>query len=449
MQSLRDFLEQLPATNVLHIRDVVDKDYVPTAMVLELEKRNRFPVLYLHEVDGSDIPIVVNMFGDRERIARAAGTTLSEFDESIRKAGANLIKPEIVTEGPCQETVSTGKNASVTHLPISRHFQADAAPYIGSGILVSKDPDTGIRNLSFQRLQYKDKNRFGVSLHSRGHIWDHLQRARAQGKHLQVAVFIGAHPALYLAASARVAMDVDEYDIAGGILGEAVELVQCETIDREVPAHAEIVLEGEILADVEEPEGPFGEYPGYSTDRSTNNVFQISAVTSRQAPIYQDLIPGNSAEHLQLAQTTKQAHIFGRLKEFVPQVTALAYPKSGTNFHAYIQLNQTAPGQARHAIMLLLGLDHYTKLAISVDEDVDVNDEAEVMWAVATRMQAGRDTFVVPDVFCNRLDPSSSGGVSDKMGIDATAPLDWPGVERIVVPEVARSQALKILAKDE
>ncbi|MBN9009604.1 MAG: UbiD family decarboxylase [Rhizobiales bacterium] len=303
-----------------------------------------------------------------------------------------------------------------------------------------------MRNLSYQRMQLKGPNRFGASLHSRGHIWEHLQRAEARGRDLEVAVVIGMHPAINLAAAAKVAMEVDELDIAGALLGEPVPLVRCRTIDVEVPADAEYVIEGRLLAGVHEDEGPYGEYTGYSTFRSTRNVFEVSAITRRRRPIFHDIIPGYSTEHLLLGRAAREAHVFLRLKEMVPNLKALNYPKSGTHFHAYLSLHKTAEGQARQALMLLMGLDSYVKLAVAVDEDVDVFSEEEVLWALATRFQADTDMFMVPDVLCNRLDPSSRDGMSAKLALDATAPMK-PEATRARVPPEAVAWAKQILER--
>jgi UbiD family decarboxylase len=447
MASLRTFLDQLPESEFLRLREPVNLDYVPTALVLELERRQRFPVLAIEQPEGFDMPVIVNLFADRGRIARMAGAaTPAEFNATWLKAEQNLLPPRIVPTGPVQEVMQTGGQVDAGQLPISRHFRLDAGRYIGSGILVCKDPDTGVRNLSFQRQQLKGPNHFGASLHSRGHIWEHLKRAEARGRNLEVAIVIGAHPAIYLAAAAKVAMEIDEFDIAGALLGEPVELVKCQTIDVEVPAEAEIVLEGELLANVHEPEGPYGEYTGYSTARSTDNVFMVKAITRRAHPIFLDLIPGNSTEHLLLGRVAKEAHVFHRLKEMVPGLRAINYPKSGTHFHAYFSIVKTAEGQARHALMLAFGLDPYLKLAVCVDEDIDVYNEAEVLWALATRFQADADMFVVPKVFCNQLDPSSLDGMAAKMGLDATMPLNWDA-ERISLPSEAVAAASAILAK--
>jgi UbiD family decarboxylase len=392
MPSLADFLKQLAPSEVVEITDPVDLDYFPTALVLELEKRQRSPVLWMQQPKGFDMPVVANLFADRARIAKMAGAPPGGFNAAWLKAESNPVKPTIVPTGPVHDVVATGDAVDAGLLPISRHFTQDAGRYISSGILVCKDPDTGVRNLSYQRLQLKAGNKFGASLHSRGHIWDHLMRSEARGKNLEVAVVIGAHPAIYLAAGAKVAMEVDEYDLAGALLGGPVELVRCKTIDVEVPAEAEIVLEGELLASTHEAEGPFGEYTGYSTSRSTENVFVVKAITRRQNPIYLDLIPGYSTEHLLLARVAKEAHVFERLKEMVPTLKGLNYPKSGTHFHAYLSFKKTAEGQARHALMLLFGLDPYVKLAVAVDEDIDVfNDRPQGLLQPAGPLVGGRD----------------------------------------------------------
>jgi UbiD family decarboxylase len=222
-------------------------------------------------------------------------------------------------------------------------------------------------------------------------------------------------------------METDELEVAGALMREPVKLVKCKTIDIEVPADAEYVIEGEILAGVHEDEGPYGEYTGYSTYRSTRNVFVVKAITHKHKPIFLDVIPGYSAEHLLLSRCTREAHVTHRLREMVPTLKAVSYPKTGVHFHAYMSFKKTAEGQARQALMLLMGLDSYIKLAVAVDDDIDVFNEDEVLWALATRFQADTDMFVVPKVFCNRLDPSSVDGMSAKIGIDATKAPNFEG----------------------
>src|SRR5260221_225238 len=326
-QSLRNYLETLPAEDVIRISDPIDINYRPTALVLELENRRQTPIVMIDRPIGFGMPVVTNLFASRDRIARMVGAEPGGFNEAWTRALANLLPAKIVDTGAVQEVV-------------------------------------------------------------------------------------------------RIESEIDEFEIAGALLGQPIELVKCKTIDVEVPAQAEIVIEGEILADQHEEEGPFGEYTGYSTFRSTKNVFVVKAITHRTAPIFHDIIPGYSMEHLLLGRAAKEAHAFMRLKEMHPGIKALTFPKSGTHFHAYMSFKKTAECQARQALMLLLGLDSYLKLVIAVDEDVNVFNEEEVLWAVATRFQADTDMFMVPDVFCNRLDPSSRDGMSGKLALYATAPLN-------------------------
>jgi UbiD family decarboxylase len=444
--SLRSYLDALPESEILRVTEPIDLDFRPTALVLELEKQGRSPVVLIERPRGYETTVVTNLFASRDRIARMVGVEPGGFNDAWSKAVGRLMPARVVASGPVHDCVYSGDQVDAGVLPISRHFEKDAGRYVGSGILVCKDPDTGVRNLSYQRLQLKGRNRFGASLHSRGHIWEHLARCEALGRNLEVAVVIGVHPAINLAAAAKVGKEVDEFEVAGALIGHPIDLVKCRSIDVEVPATAEFVLEGEILAKTHEDEGPYGEYTGYSTDRSTRNVFVVKAITSRKNPIFHDIIPGYSAEHLLLGRSTREAHVFLRLKEMVPGLRALNYPKSGTHFHAYMSMKQTAQGQARQALMLLLGLDPYIKLAVAVDDDVNVFDETEVLWALATRFQADTDMFMVPDAFCNRLDPSSKDGMSAKIALDATVPPGWVS-ERTSLPAAAVEWARALLAR--
>lgn len=445
MPSLGDFLDSLAPGDILRVTEAVDADYFSTALTHELERQKRYPVIVIDKPGDFDIPIVANLFADPARLARVIGVSLDDFNRKpwFREAEENPLPPRLVDDGPVREVILTGDDVDVTALPIVRHHVQDAGRYVTSGVLVARDPDTKIRNLSFSRLMMKGPTTFGQSLHSRGHPWNFQQRLEARGEDLEVAFVIGAHPALYLGASAKVGMDVDEYDLAGAFLGEPMDLVKCETVDLEVPADAEIVLEGRVLAGVYEPEGPFGEYTGYATGNSTRNVFQVTAITRRKTPMYLDIIP-STVEHRILGSSSKKSHVLGRLQEVIPNVTALAYPQSGTYFNAYMSMNKLAEGQGQHALMLLLGLDAYVKHAIVVDDDIDVFDEEQVMWAVATRVQADRDVFIVPNTICNKLDPSAIDGKSAKMGIDATAPMNW-GVQAVSSPPDATAAAQALL----
>jgi 4-hydroxy-3-polyprenylbenzoate decarboxylase len=445
--SLQGFLRDWEARHpddVVHVRDEVDPDCLSTSMALEMEAHGKAPIIVLDRPAGSELPLVANVFASWDRLAEILGTDRMGFNAAWLAGEHRSVAPRMVAQGVCQEVVDIGDAVDVTCLPIARHFAGDAGKYVSAGILVANDPDTGVRNLSFQRMQLKGPRKFGVSLHSRGHIWDYARRAEARGEALEVAVVLGGHPTLQMAATARVGIDVDEYHIAGGLLGQPVDLVKAKTIDVDVPAWAEIVIEGRILSGVREPEGPFGEFPGYSTSRSTEHVFEVTAVTRRRNALFLDLVPGKAADHLVLCRIFREPHLVERLREVVPTVQAVHLPQSGTTFHAFVSMKKTAEGQARSVLLTLFGLEPNIKLGIVVDEDINVYEPEDVMWAVATRMQADTNTFIVPKVFCNRLDPSSVEGMSARLGIDATKPLmGWEASELTLPDEVvARARAL-------
>jgi UbiD family decarboxylase len=314
------------------------------------------------------------------------------------------------------------------------HFETDAGRYISGGIAIAKDPDTGVGNLNFTRLQVKDSALMGASMHSRGDLWNFQRRAEAAGKPLEVAVAVGVHPAVSIAAATQLPITEDELELAGGLLGSPITVIPAETVDLLVPAQAEMIIEGYIEPDSRQDEGPFNEYTGYSTSRSTRHIFRVTAITHRKDMIFQDVVPGNSSEHLNLSKTSRVPRVFDIVKRTFSNVKAINYPFSGTHFHCYLSMKDPLPGQARQAMLLLFGLDMYLKLVIVVDDDVDVYNEQEVLWALSTRFQADRDLFMVEGVSCNLLDPSAVEGVATKLGIDATRSADFSAV-RMSLPE--------------
>ena len=333
-------------------------------------------------------------------------------------------------------------------LPISRHYEKDAGRYIGSGILVCKDPDTGVRNLSYQRLQLKAPTVSAPACIPAVTSGSTCSAAQARRQNLEVAIVIGVHPAINLAAGAKVAMEVDEFDVAGALIGQPVDLVKCQHHRRRSAGGGRVSCSrARSSPTFTKTKGRTANTPAIRPTARPATCSSSRRSPRRRNPIFHDIIPGYSAEHLLLGRSAKEAHVYMRLKEMVPNLKALNFPKSGTHFHAYLSMKKTAEGQPRHALMLLLGLDPYLKFVVAVDEDVDVFDEEEVLWAMATRFQADTDMFMVPDVFCNRLDPSSRDGMSAKLALDATAPLTWD-VERAVVTKDAAAWAAQILARN-
>ena len=440
-QSLRYFLSLLQPEEHLDIT-ARREDYLLSALVEQLEQEKRFPVVELTDPD-TGRRTICNTFASRDRLKRAIHHVVDVEEQADR-----FQELRFVENAPVQEVVVRGSEVNVLELPVYRHFEGDAGRYITSGIVIARDPETGRCNFSFHRMQLKDKNRIGISLHSRGDLWRYFNSAVSQGNDLDIAVVIGAPPAYYITGASKIPPTQDDYSWAAAYMDEHAQVTMGKTVNIPVPAFAEYVLEGKILANVSEDEGPFGEYTGYSTSRSTRNVFQVTAISHRRDPIYQDLVPGFAWEHLLLSQFTKEIILLNKLQKEIPGIKALNMPKNGCHFHAYLSMKPQAKGQARQAAMLLFGLDLYLKLIVVVDDDIDVFNEEEVFWAVATHVQAGQDVFVVPRVLCNRLDPSSVDGMSDKMCIDATSD---PGEksQRVTLPAAVKARAAELLNRKE
>jgi UbiD family decarboxylase len=358
----------------------------------------------------------------------------------------SLTPDKTVKDSPAHFRIYTGNEVDILKFPVLTHFQDDPAPYITAGLIISKDPDTGVHTLGYHRMMVKGRNRFGISLHSRKRIWDYQKRAEEKGKNLPAACLLGVHPVISMASIGVFPSQTSKYEVAGGLLGEPLEVVEGIHVPLKIPAYAEIVLEGEILAGVREPEGPFGELTGYSSYRSTQNVFVAHTLYHRENPLYQSICAGFSAEHNTLLAIPREADLFQALSRSVPGVRAVHVPLSGCGFfHAYISIKKAAEGQGKQAILTALGIDHGLKLVVVVDEDVDIYDEPSVLWALSTRFQADRDVVMVPRTMGVILDPSSSeDGLGSRLGLDATKPLQEKAV-RLRIPQEAQEFAKRLV----
>jgi UbiD family decarboxylase len=419
-------------------------DQEVTAVAVGLWSEGRAPVVVCERVDTLDVPVVTNVFASRDRVARLLHTDTAGLHTAFHRAASNRLPPRPLDTGPVFDQRWDGDEVDLTSLPRLRHFDQDRARYWTSAIVLADDPATGIGNASYHRSMVASRGELATSLHSRGHLWRYLQHAAERGEPLPVAVVVGGHPLFLLACSARVAMDVDERDIAGGLFGAPLEVVRTPRFGIAVPATSDLVLEGVIDPDDRAEEGPFGEFSGYASARSTNNVIRVSTVLRRRDGLLLDVVSGSAADHLNLGRIPRESELAHALQERFPEVTAIEYPASGTHFHCYVSVRPGVPGQARQVLLALLGMDPYVKLAVAVDEDIDVRHESEVMWAVATRFQADRDLIAVDRVPGSLLDPSADGGLTARLGVDATAPPGFNAERATLAPE-ALAVARRIL----
>jgi len=451
-QSLRGFIEQTEKTdpaNVLRIREPVSQQLEMTATVFELDRLNKSPVVIFEKVAGFDMPVVTNVAGNRDLLARCLDSTVANLPTAFRERCQRYIPPEIVPRPAWDEVVLEGDQVDLTRLPIPFQFTVDAAPYITAGQITARDPETGVDTTGFHRLMLKGKNRLGVSLHSRRRMYEYHRRAEARGHSLPAAIVIGTHPLHYMGSMVYAyPPHVRKFDIIGGLFGEPYRLARCGVENLEVPAAAEIVIEGEILAGVHEPEGPFGEFTGYASFRSTQNVFVAKRIRMRRDAWFHSVVSGMSRDHILISCITREGEILNALKRNLPNVRAVHVPhKTCGAFLAIVSMKKVAEGEPRMAMLTALGTELYTKQVIVVDEDVDIYDLEDVMWAVATRVKAEKDVLMVPGVKAAIIDPTSDPTTFTvtKMGIDATAPINEEFAERLIISPEQRSRARDIL----
>lgn len=449
-QDLRHFLgayRREHGDDMLVLNEPVQDSQDLTAIVWQLAAQGRHPVLLAPQVWGVDAAVVTNLFASRERIGRMLGCAARDIHAAYQTKASWLVEPEVLGIGPVLDEVAQGDAVNLTKLPMLRHFETDRAAYITNAVVVAEDPQSGRGNLSYHRSMRASDTELATSLHSRGHLWRLQQAAAARGEALPVAMVIGAHPLFMLAAAARVPFGTDERQVAGGLFGAPLQCVRTPRHGLLVPAHAEFVLEGVIDPEAQVEEGPFGEFTGYSSNRSTNHLIRVHTVMQRKDAMLVDVVGGNSAEHLNLGRVPRESEMAGKLKERFPGVTAVHYPASGTHFHAYVALKQAREGEARQVMLALLGWDPYLKTVIAVDHDIDLTRDDEVLWALAAHFQPHRDLLVIDGLPGSALDPSASAtGTTSRMGLDATRGMHFEGV-RATIAAASMERAAVLLQR--
>ena len=421
-QDLRSFLELIKKTHpedFLAISREVDPAFEITAIAVKLEQEaKRRPVLLFEKVKGSSFPVLTNLHAGRSRLAAAIGANPEEMQRAYLRAMQHPIAPRLVPHGPVKDVILTGQQVDLYKLPQILHHQDDAGPYITAAISFAKDPGSESWNCAYNRLMILAKDRTSIHLTLAKHLWEFQRSAEARNKPLPVAFAVGVHPAIALGCLAIGSIDEDERAIMGGLLREPLDLVRCETSDILVPAHAEMIIEGEILPGERTAEGPFGEFTGYSLGERQREVLKVNAVTHRGNAMFQDITVGH-LDHLMLSTTPIEANLYRAVRAMVPTVTAVRVPAP---FTCYVAIEQRISGQAKNAILAVLGADLYMKRVVVVDHDVDVFNDRQVNWAIATRCQPDRDITIITNTRGSDLDPSTKeDGNTAKWGVDATA----------------------------
>ncbi|HXJ83182.1 MAG TPA: UbiD family decarboxylase [Candidatus Methylomirabilis sp.] len=419
LRSYLDLIKRRKPEEFVIVSKEVDPAYEITALVVKMDKEaRRRPVLLFEKVKGTPFPVLTNLHASRSRLALAMGAAPEDMLRTYLRAMEQPIPPRVVATGPVKDVVLTGGQINLFDLPQIVHHEGDAGPYITAAISFAKDPAGETWNCAYNRLMLKSRDTTSIHLTAGKHLWEYQRIAEQRGQALHVAFAIGVHPAIALGALAIGSIDEDERAIMGGLFGEPLELVKCETSDVLVPAHAELVIEAEILPATRTPEGPFGEFTGYSLGERQREVVQVKAITHRAGAMFQDITVAH-LDHMLLSTIPMEANLYRAVRAMVPSVKAVRVPGP---FTCYVSIEQRLPGQAKNAILSVLGADLYMKRVVVVDHDVDIFDDRQVTWALATRCQPDRDITIITHARGSDLDPSAKDdGYSAKWGVDATA----------------------------
>ena len=398
--------------------------------------QTKTPILFENVKGYKGWSVVSALLPTREFQAIALGTTPENVVPYLGKLFERTPRPcRLVKDGPVKEKKFIGKDADITKLPILIHSLEDNGRYIGAGINITKDPDTGVRNLACLRMQIRGPHKTGLSIAPR-HSLLNYEKWQNMDKPMPMAVVLGHHPAIEIATNYCTSYPLDELEVAGAMMDEDVELVKCETIDMEVPAYAEIVIEGEVLPHVREPEGTFGEFQGYyGVADGIRPVFQVKAITMREDAIYRH-IQANANDHHAFVGLPMEGRLYKELKDVEGYIDLkdVYLPFYGGMFLVIVQLTPLFEGQVTDVMMAALSSSYlHPKVVIVVDEDVNIYDPGDILWAVATRVDPVKDILMIPNVRNHPIDPSifnelipAGGGrwqkVGSKVGINATKP---------------------------
>ncbi len=391
--------------------------------------------------------VLGGLFATRKLVALALETPEDQLLERYMTLEEKRIPPEMVATGPCKEICWKGGEVDLHRLPMVTHSEKDVGPYITIGVQIGKDAESGVRNVSIHRMLLLGKDRLSLWAPSDHHLGRMILKAEEKGRGLEVATAIGVEPTIIIGSQAKVPYGVDEFHVAGGLRGAPVKLTRCETIDVEVPATAEVVIEGVTLPRERVADGPYGEYPGTYSEAKNAPVLKVTAITMRKNPIYQTALTGMPVtENHTLIEYANAAIVYREVKKIVPEVKAVHMTPGGTfRHHVVVSIKKRSQEEARNVILALLSLGIGLKQVIVVDEDIDVRDPLDVEWALATRMQPDKDIIIIPRLACSTLDPSVPvPRTTAGLGIDATMPIgDSERFQKVLVPGVEKVKYLK------
>jgi 2,5-furandicarboxylate decarboxylase 1 len=423
--SFRQALQRLDAAGLLlKVEDQVDADLELTSILYKQPER----AMLFKNVAGYDTRVVGNFLGSEENVLAIYQMDVAEIRNFITEGLTNPIPPKLVDSGPVQ-AVQRNNPDLLEYLPLPRYAPNDGGRYISGGVVIAKDPDTGVFNASYHRFMYVEGNRLAIQLdlgRDLRHLWE---QAKEKGEKLPIAIVLGADIGTLYAAGimgAQLPRDMDEYHVASGICRAPVELIDCKTVPLQVPANAELVMEGYISPDEELDEGPFMEFVGMYSDVSPSPVTTIECLYHREDPIWHVIM---TTESPILRKHILEGAILKAVQASAPCVTDVALTEGGLyRFHLHISVHKqkaSDEGFQRNAIFAAIAALKDLDLIIVVDDDIDIRKWKDVEWALATRWDASNGLILMPGARGHEYVPISENGVRTKVGIDATLPFDF------------------------
>ena len=471
-KDLREFIAFLEERGELRrIKTAVSRD-LEIAEVADRAVKSGGPALLFEKVEGYEIPVLINLFGTHQRVAWALGVEhIEEITQRVRKllkltqgppsglmdkvrtlgdlAGVARTQPKTVKRAPCQEVVLTGENADLSLLPALKCWPMDAGRYITLPLVITRDPESGRRNVGTYRMQIYDAHSTGMHWQTHKVGAHHYRVGEEQARErLEVAVALGGDPTTIWTGALPLPPDMDEMAVAGFIREEGVAMVQCKTVDLEVPAQAEFVLEGYVIPGELRPEGPFGDHTGYYSMADDYPVFHITAITHRREPIYPTTIVGRPPSEDHFMGKAAERVMLPALQLTLPEVVDINMPAEGAFYNILIvSMKKEYPGHARKVMYALwgLGLLMLTKTIIVVDHFVDVQDLSEVAWRVSANIDPASDVIFAEGPIDDLDHAARVPKYGSKMGIDATAKGPMDGRSREWPPEIVMSEEIKRL----
>jgi 2,5-furandicarboxylate decarboxylase 1 len=442
VSDFRQYLDALEkAGQLVHVTKEVSPEFEVAAYVRKSSDTEGPAFLFEHVKGHPGWRLAAGLYGTMSRLPIALGCPMAEIVDRFGAAVRAPIPPVRVKDGRCHEVILRGDQADCTTLPIVVHSELDAGRYLTAAVMFGRDPETGILGVGLQRMQLKGPRRFGVNMPAERRVGRAALKAEDRNERFGVAVVLGAGPYVDLASQAKIPHTGDKLGVAGALAGHPIELVPCQTVDADVPADAEIVIEGHFLPKVREPEGPFGEVAGTYGLLGNRHVFEVSAITMRRDAMYQTALTG-------LPTTDNHVQAWPAICESIKRMAQQACPEVvdvhaiGPYYIAIVSIKKRLAYEARNVILSVLGPTAgapQAKYCIVVDPDVNVRDINQVLWALYTRVQPDQDAIIFPPMVGAPLDPSAPvHRHSSKMGFDATVPLgeSRERYNRVVVPGV-------------